>query len=137
MGASPLQAVEQTLLIIDDEPLMTDIFRHYMTKRGFRVLTACCGQDALAIVAQEAKTIALVITDMTMPGMDGIELARLLNERYDGLPVLITTGHDPGTARELMPPNVVDVVQKPYPNALMAQRIREILDSRAAAMPAA
>ena len=54
MEAALLPAQLETLLIVDDEPLMTDLFRHVMTRYGFRVLTAASGREALALVEAEA-----------------------------------------------------------------------------------
>ena len=56
-----------TLLIVDDDPLITDLFSQYMSRRNFHVLRAESGQEALEIVAREQADIQLVVTDMTMP----------------------------------------------------------------------
>lgn len=121
---------EETLLVVDDEPLMTDLLRQFMTKRGFRVLRAASGEEALTVVGQETGRIDLVITDMTMPGMNGIEVAEKLVERAPDLPVMIATGHDTGGAMETMPSNVVAIVQKPYHNRTLVEQIRAILDAK-------
>ena len=119
----------KTLLFVDDEPLMIDLFRDYMTMRGFVVKTATEARDALVIIAQAEPPIQLVITDMTMPNMDGLEFARHLATAYPHLPVLLTTGHDRMTMEETqaLPSNIVAVVTKPYQNRVMAEKIREIL----------
>ena len=118
---------EQTLLIVDDEPLMTDVFRQYMSKRGYRVLTASSGEEALRMVAAEKEALSLVITDLTMPDMDGAELARRLYALAPGLSVMIATGHDLDLAALGGPTNVVQVIRKPYQNRILAESIREIL----------
>jgi CheY-like chemotaxis protein len=118
---------EETLLIVDDEPLMTDVFRQFMTKRGFRVLTAASGKEALQIIDAEAPGVDLIITDMTMPDIDGAALAHRLYAQLPQVPVMIATGHDLDTAALGLPPNVVEVVRKPYQNRRLAERIREIL----------
>jgi|SRR5579871_5720071 len=120
---------QETLLIVDDEPMMTDLFRQSMTKRGFHVLTAAGGPAAQEIVAAEGDALRLVITDMTMPGMDGVSLARVLNEKAPNLPVLIATGHETDAEQMGLPPNVVGVVSKPYQHKALAERIRAILDN--------
>jgi DNA-binding NtrC family response regulator len=130
MEARTLPSTPETLLIVDDEPLMTDLFRQFMTKRSFRVLMATSGQEALDMVQTEAGSVQMVITDMTMPGMDGIALARALEVRAPGLPVIIATGHETDAANMTFPANVIEIVKKPYQNRLLAQRIREFLDNR-------
>ncbi len=125
MDASPLPD-EHKLLVVDDEPLMTELFRQYMTRRGFQVLVATTGAEAIRIAGQEAG-ISLVMTDMTMPGMSGVQLAEALLTELPGVPVMIATGHDASSGIEGMPTNVVAVVQKPFQNRDLIRNIRSIL----------
>jgi two-component system cell cycle sensor histidine kinase/response regulator CckA len=136
MDASTLHSAGETLLIVDDEPLITDLFKQFMTRRGYTVLTASDGQEALRRVDEAGTAIKLVITDMTMLGMDGIAVARALEQRLPGVPVLIATGHDATLDRSTMPGNVVDIVQKPYQNRQLAERIRKLLDNGDSSAPA-
>ncbi|HLK59738.1 MAG TPA: response regulator [Chthonomonadaceae bacterium] len=127
MEAEKLSDSGLTLLIVDDEPLMTELFRQAMTRRGFQVLTATGGAEALRIVS--AETIHLVLTDMTMPGMDGIALAYALFTQAPDLPVLIATGHEADAMQLGLPPNVVGIIKKPYQHKVLAERIHKILGS--------
>lgn len=129
MDALSLQTSEETLLIVDDEPLMTELFEKFMTRRGFRVLTAASGPEALQIVDREKSAIRLIMTDMTMPGMDGLTLAGELGRRAPSVPVMLATGHDADMDIAHGLPNVVAVVRKPYQNRVMAEQIRELLDA--------
>ncbi len=137
MEASTPNSNRPTLLIVDDEPLMTELFRHFMTKRDFRVLTAAGGPEALAIVEAEGDTVRLVITDMSMPEMDGLDVAKRLADLRPDLPVLIATGHDADSTGMPLPPNVVGIVQKPYQNRVLAERIQQILAYHAPKNPPA
>ncbi len=128
--ASETRTPLETLLFVDDEPMMVDLFRDFMTMRGYRVLTASGGLVALNIVEAEGESIQLTVTDMTMPDMDGLELARRLAVIAPHIPVLIATGHDTGQAGVGLPLNVAGIIQKPYQNRAIAERIRQILDSR-------
>lgn len=125
MEAEQLSDSEATLLIVDDEPLMTDLFRQAMSRRGFRVLTAAGGREALEIVA--ANAVQLVITDMTMPGMDGAALANALYAQIPQLPVLIATGHDADAIQLGLQSNVIGIIRKPYQHKVLAEQIRKIL----------
>jgi CheY-like chemotaxis protein len=129
MEAKTLQASEDTLLIVDDEPLMTELFEKFMSKRGFRVLTAASGPEALRIIEHEKDNIRLVLTDMTMPVMDGLALARELLKFVPSVPVMLATGHDADLETAGGLPNVISVVRKPYQNRDLAEQIRELLDS--------
>ena len=116
------------LLIIDDDPLITELFQKYMTRYGFDVLTANCGAKGLARVQSEGEEpISLVLTDMSMPDMDGLEVARSLYALRPGLPVLIATGHDTEQLRLTVPTNVNTVIRKPYKNSVALELIRGIL----------
>jgi two-component system cell cycle sensor histidine kinase/response regulator CckA len=119
-----------TLMMIDDEPLMTDMFRQAMTKRHFQTLVASSGVEALQIVAAQGASIDLIITDMTMPDMDGLDVARELYARVPHIPVLIATGHNLDPTQLDLPPNVVEIIRKPYQMRALAERLREILENK-------
>ncbi len=129
MEARTLQSPAEALLIVDDDPLITDLFLQYMTRRGYVVHTAQSGDAALELAKTESESLRLVITDMTMPGMDGLGLAAELARVLPQLPVLIATGHDFTAASLALTPNVVGLVQKPYQSRLLAEQIRQFLDS--------
>ncbi len=131
MDALTHQTSEETLLIVDDEPLMTELFEKFMTKRGFQVLTAASGAEALEIVYREKAGIRLVLTDVTMPGMDGLALAGALGRLAPSLPVMLATGLDADMNTASGLPNVVAVVRKPYQNRVLAEQIRTYLDAHA------
>jgi CheY-like chemotaxis protein len=76
-------------LIVEDSPTQALIIRQRVLRCGFSVRLATNGQEALALVEQELPTI--VLTDLEMPIMDGLELVKQLTRRYDGLPVLVMT----------------------------------------------
>ena len=128
MEAETLSGSAVTLLIIDDEPFMTDLFREAMTSRGYRVVEASGGAEALRIVA--TQTVDLAITDMTMPGMDGVALAYALNAQAPHLPVLIATGHDADAGQLGLPGNVIGIIKKPYKHRELAEQIREVLAAK-------
>jgi two-component system, cell cycle sensor histidine kinase and response regulator CckA len=130
MEAETLQPCGDTLLFVDDDPLMTELFLKSMSKHGFQVLTASSGAEALRTVEQEQSRIRLVLTDMTMPAMDGLALAAELGRVVPTIPVMLATGHDVDTETTRALPNVVAVVRKPYQNRVLAERIREILAER-------
>jgi len=129
MDAVTLQTPDFALLIVDDEPLMTELFEKLMFKRGFAVLSAASGEEALQILEADAKAADLVITDMTMPQMDGLALAAELLRRYPKLPVMLATGHDADMSIAAGLPNVVSVVRKPYQHRALAETIRSFLNA--------
>ena len=114
-----------TLLIVDDEPLMTDMLSAYLVRYGYHIVTAGNGQQALEIIQERGLFMDAVITDMVMPLMNGLQLAKQLFLLAPDVPVLLATGRD---ARESelnsLTPNIVEVVQKPYQSSLLAERIK-------------
>ena len=130
MDATPQETPLPMLMMIDDEPLMTDMFRQAMSKRGFQTLTASSGPDALRLLAVPDTRVDLILTDMTMPGMDGLTVARALYALLPDVPVLIATGHDLDEGQMDLPPNVVEIVRKPYQMRALAERLRDILTKK-------
>ena len=80
-----------TILVVDDEPLVRDLVRRMLEDQGFAVEVAPAGGHALEVA--ERTRIDALITDLTMPGMSGTELARRILDRRPELPVLFMTGH--------------------------------------------
>ena len=119
----------ETLLIVDDEPLMTDLFRQMMSRQGYTVLIANGGNEALAMVENTESPVNLIVLDMNMPDMNGLETAHALEQQHPAIPILIATGLGSDASEANLPSNVVGIVQKPYQGRALAERIRAILDS--------
>lgn len=80
------------ILIVDDEPIIRALLEVVLQQAGFRVLTAGSGGDAIAISQSHQGEIELLITDITLPGMNGWALARTLVEDDPDLAVLFMSG---------------------------------------------
>ena len=117
------------ILIVDDEPLITDLFVKSISKRGYQVLAAHDGKTALEIIRNRNMDFRLVITDMTMPEMDGVALSRELELIAPSLPILIATGHYTDIDQLQAPSNVVGIVSKPYRTSELMDTIRMILNA--------
>ena len=79
--------MQQTILVADDEPIIRDFLADLLREEGYAVLTAADGRTALAAVGRTSPD--LVISDVMMPGVDGVDVARSLRER--GIPVVLMT----------------------------------------------
>ena len=79
------------LLLVDDEPEFKEIMLKHLSRMGIRLSLAECCLDALDVMA--ATAIDVVIMDMNMPGMDGIQCLRKVKERWPLTEVIILTGH--------------------------------------------
>ena len=80
-----------TILVVEDDTAVRDLVLRMLSEKGFEVLTANRAYDALQILKQRA--VDLLFTDLILPGMDGVDLAREARRLRPGLKVLFTTGY--------------------------------------------
>ena len=86
-------AFQPTVLVVEDEPLVRMLAVDYLERAGFAVLEADCGSDALKTLADH-REVAVLFSDVNMPGMDGVELARRVHEAAPRVRVILTSGRD-------------------------------------------
>ena len=79
------------ILVVDDETGLCDFIRHYLTGRGFEVVVAFSSQEALEVLNERA--INIVLSDIMMPSMDGLELLRQIRESYPQVVVIMMTAY--------------------------------------------
>ncbi len=91
-GRAVLNGDSRTILVVDDEPEFREVLGIGLARQGFRVLKAANGREALACLEDRLGEVALVITDIVMPAMDGLELATELGRRAPEMPLLLITG---------------------------------------------
>ncbi|MDQ2642901.1 MAG: response regulator [Myxococcota bacterium] len=120
----------ETVLLVDDEPLVREATRRTLRSLGYQVIGAKSADDALRIAAEKVDSIDLVITDVMMPGMNGLELARELGKIRPSLKVLFISGYTAGVLAErgFLHENL-NFLQKPVARDALAARIRELLDT--------
>ena len=82
-----------TLLLVEDEPALRELVCGFLKGSGYQVLAAADGVEALALMAAEPGAIDLVVTDVLMPGMDGLELASALDRVAPGVGILFISGY--------------------------------------------
>ncbi|MDX2194444.1 MAG: response regulator [Gemmatimonadales bacterium] len=114
-----------TVLIVEDEPAVRHVTRRTLEADGFRVLEAGDGREALAVLESLPAPPDAIVCDIFMPEMGGHELARRLEVRWPRLPVLLISGYtEDERARRGAAPRGVEVLQKPFPPAALAERVR-------------
>lgn len=102
-----------TILVVDDEQDIRDGSERILTRLGFKVLKADQGEKALAIL--EANTVAMVILDLKMPGMDGMEVLKRVMNLDDAIIVIVITGYATvETAIQAMKQGAYDFISKPF-----------------------
>jgi PAS domain S-box-containing protein len=118
----------ETILLIEDEPLVRDLAFEVLTSRSYRVLTARDGEEALAIARAHPSEIHLTVTDVVLPAMNGKEVARRLREARPGLKVLFMSGYaeEQVVHRGVVEKNV-DFLAKPFTPAALSEKVRLVL----------
>ena len=114
------------ILVVDDEPSICDILEKFLKKKGYDVFRANDGKKAMALV--ESSPIDLIVSDIKMPGMSGVELLQKLRENGKGMPVLITTGFPTlDSAIEALKLGAYDYLTKPFHLEEIGEKIRRAL----------
>lgn len=104
----------ETILLVEDEPLVLKITEAMLKRLGYQVLVANNGYEALDIYAGHQENIDLVLTDLTMPDLGGVALAHALWERNPAVKVVALTGYPLGyETGGLSTPGIVEWAQKP------------------------
>ncbi len=129
------------ILVADDEPNLRRVLKAQLTRDGYEVHAVEDGQAALATL--EEHHVDVIITDLKMPNLDGMELLKQVTEKFPGLPVIMITAHGTvDTAVEALKLGAFDYVTKPFDRAELkhviekATRTREITGKHVAAPPA-
>ena len=119
----------ETILLVEDEGSLREVVRIALETLGYHVLEAANAQRALHLFRERKDEIALLLTDVVMPGMNGRILANKLREEKPNLKVLFMSGY---TDDEILRRNASDathsIVIKPFSRETLASRIRETLD---------
>jgi nitrogen-specific signal transduction histidine kinase/CheY-like chemotaxis protein len=120
----------ETILLVEDEQAIRDLFESALTAKGYRVLTAADGQEAVDRTAQWGKSIDLLITDVVMPRVSGPELVRRLSMVLTDLKVLYMSGYS-GEAdlRGMSDGERAGLLEKPFSPMQLEAEIRRILDA--------
>ncbi len=118
-----------TILVVDDEPLVMQLARDILKRFGYSVLTAGCGEEAVALYRQQPGEIKAVVLDIVMPGMDGREVFRQLRNVNPHVTVIISSGHSHDSdADDLLMQGVAGFVQKPYRIADLLHVVKDAVE---------
>jgi DNA-binding response OmpR family regulator len=115
----------QTVLVVDDEPIVRDVVVRYLERDGFRTMTASDGDLARAMI--EERELSLVVLDVMLPGTDGLSLCRWIRDR-SSLPVILLTARGEEADRIVgLELGADDYVTKPFSPRELAARVRSVL----------
>lgn len=123
--AATAPAVAARILLVEDEAATGRLVRVMLERAGYSVEVADGGQEALDLLAGPVATFDLLISDVVMPGIDGVELARRAREQWPALPVLLTSGYPVEfLAEHGSAPAGCDLIQKPFSAQALVRRVR-------------
>ena len=125
--ARPRLAEAASVLVVDDDPAVRKIVRRTLERSGYRVLTAENGQEAIELHEAHADEIRLVLCDVVMPLMGGIELLRRLEETSPGLPFVLTSGYPDRELDDEVHARASGFVQKPFGPGDLVRMVEELL----------
>jgi CheY-like chemotaxis protein len=120
----------ETILVVEDETPVRSLAKRLLERRGYRVLEAGSGVQALEVWAARRQEIDLVLTDVVMPeGMSGRDLVERLLEEKPGLKFIYSTGYNPEQSRLYTGPvEPINLLPKPYDPRQLLETVRACLD---------
>jgi PAS domain S-box-containing protein len=126
----PVQGNGELILVVDDEPNILGITRMILEKHKYDVVSANDGPEALAIFAQQMKSISVVLTDLSMPYMDGVALVRSLKKMRPDLSIVASTGQgEQAGLAELQSLGVKNFLTKPYDVPKLLRAVNDALQA--------
>ena len=120
------------VLVVEDNEEVGQFSTELLEDLGYRVRRVPNATSALAILAENEFAADLVFSDVIMPGMNGVELAGAIRERYPGLPVVLTSGYSHVLADNAH--RGFDLIQKPYSVEALSRILRKAMAEKAAAL---
>lgn len=117
----------EMILVVEDETGVMNVVKKMLNTLNYRVRTASDGQEALAVYDAHGDEIALVLTDMVMPAMNGLELFKKLQKKNPRIRVLIMTGYLAGGNEQPLPSEIAGVIEKPLNMKEVGQIVHQAL----------
>jgi CheY-like chemotaxis protein len=128
-AAGEVSGGEETILVAEDEEDVLNMLCIMLERKGYRILTARDGREALAVYQAQADEIDLVILDMVMPKVRGREAYKQIRKNGSDVAVLFSTGYSLDSAdAEFVTRNSLPLIQKPYSSGELCSIVRDILD---------
>jgi len=125
----------ETILLIDDEQMITDILKRILSRLGYEVHAFICPEEALAFYLNAPQKIDLIITDMNMPGLSGIDLAKKVKTLDNSKPIILCSGFTTDSdVQKAMEAGIDAVLKKPTETLDLLKNIRAVFNQPAQIM---
>jgi PAS domain S-box-containing protein len=120
----------ETILLVEDEPAVRSLARRVLEARGYAVLEAGCGQDAIRLAAGRTGPIHLMLSDVVVPDMNGSAIAEQLHGERPDVKLLFMSGYtDHDVQLQGIMAGGTPFIEKPFTPDLLARKVREVLDT--------
>ena len=120
-----------TVLLVEDEPMVRTVAERALTRHGYKVIAADNGEEALDILSS-GEEIALLVSDVVMPGMDGPAMVREARKSHPDLPILFISGYAEEQLRKSIDLDKVAFLPKPFSVQELAEAARRALETKPA-----
>jgi len=122
--------MQQTILVVDDSPTIVKFVSFSLKNRGFSVLTACDGMDAIEKISNHGDPIDLIITDLNMPNVDGYEFISTLrrNSKYQEIPIIILSSEEEEEDKQRgLTAGATSYLVKPFKSSVLLREISKFI----------
>jgi two-component system, cell cycle sensor histidine kinase and response regulator CckA len=121
----------ETILTVEDDESLRAVLRRVLDGHGYEVLEASSGTEAVERWLGDIGRIDLLLTDVVLPGRNGVDVARAFREARPGLPVMFMTGYaDPDVFKGMVIDDSTALIRKPYLPSVLVRQIRQLLGRR-------
>lgn len=118
---------ENQILIIEDTKTMAELYAKYLTTNGYQVDLADTGRKGLNMLAEISYSV--VILDLNLPDMDGMDILQYAQKTYPGIPVIVVTAYGSlGSAVDAMKHGAFDFIMKPFASARLNATVKLAID---------
>ena len=132
MGAETVNPRPPVVLLVDDEDTVRFTTRRQLWAKGFAVIEASDGQEALEVLNTQGIDVDVILSDISMPRVNGIELSNLLHLRSPGWPLLLASADAQGALSKYgAPPTGIDIVDKPFDFEDLFRRLWSMIEKSA------
>lgn len=129
VSGSTLRGAGEVVLLVEDNEAMRQAIQDSVQELGFQVICAGDGVEALELLAEEGDRISIVLTDVVMPRMGGVELVNAIKNRYPELKILLMSGYPLGETRDDLPAfDSLGWINKPFSVQELSLKIEEVVN---------